>query len=284
MAGLGYQYGGIKVNKYLYQGKELMEDHSLNLYDFHARGYDPVIGRWSVVDPLAHEREWLSPFNYVQNNPMLRVDPTGAIDEPVYGSDGTYRGDTKEGFTGKVLIYDGDIDFSNMSKDELLSTDGANTYDNLRGSLAGDSKAKIWTHIASKMEGTKIFDETFSLSALSDGKISFSATDPGSWNSRIKSKTITGTDKYSYQTTVENLQSTIVVHEWYSHVQKKVGTYAGNHRLAYENIINFRSLWGNTTDTYKGFNVRMLQKYTKDETGNGVEGSFLDVYNKYKGK
>lgn len=77
LTGLGYQYGGIKANKYLYQGKEMMDDHSLNIYDFHARGYDPVLGRTLQQDPHAENYLSLSPYNWVANNPILFTDPTG---------------------------------------------------------------------------------------------------------------------------------------------------------------------------------------------------------------
>jgi hypothetical protein len=36
---LGYQYAGVKVNKFLYNGKELIEENGLQYYDFGARMY-----------------------------------------------------------------------------------------------------------------------------------------------------------------------------------------------------------------------------------------------------
>jgi len=73
------------AGKFKYNGKELQDDdvngNKLNLYDYGARFYDPALGRWFVVDPLAEERDWLTPYNYVQNNSLLRIDPDGRLDD-----------------------------------------------------------------------------------------------------------------------------------------------------------------------------------------------------------
>ncbi|PID68467.1 MAG: hypothetical protein CR989_05175 [Flavobacteriales bacterium] len=286
--------GNSTAQKYkTFQGQEFTEDLGLNTHEWKYRISDPAIGRFWHVDPLAHEREWLSPYNFVQNNPLSRIDPDGALDEPVYGSDGTYRGDTKEGFTGEVIIYDGDVDFSKMSASDLLSTKGADTYDNQRGSLTGDAKSNIWTHIVSQLEEEQIYDEKFSLSSIEGGKIHYDGSASNSWESEAKSiyplwnDKITGSDKYLYSTTVENIQSSVVVHEWYSHIKKNNGDGFDSHRLAYKNVINFKSLWNNTTDGYKGFNMRELLKYTKSESNNRktqVDPLYRNLYRKYHKK
>jgi hypothetical protein len=51
------------------------------LYDYGARFYDPQIGRFSTLDPSADQagQEVETPYGYVGNNPIIRVDPDGRI-------------------------------------------------------------------------------------------------------------------------------------------------------------------------------------------------------------
>ena len=60
-----------------YNGKEFESMNGLNRYDYGARFYDPALGRWHSVDPLASEYESWSPYNYTLGNPNNYIDPDG---------------------------------------------------------------------------------------------------------------------------------------------------------------------------------------------------------------
>jgi RHS repeat-associated protein len=72
---------------YLYNGKELNEDFDLNWYDYGARWYDAAVGRWWSVDPLSDANLNLSAYNYVENNPLNMIDPTGLTGQMVGADD-----------------------------------------------------------------------------------------------------------------------------------------------------------------------------------------------------
>ena len=62
---------------YKYIGKELDRTHGLDWYDHGARHYDPVTGRWNVMDALAEKYYPWSPYVSCGDDPVDAVDIDG---------------------------------------------------------------------------------------------------------------------------------------------------------------------------------------------------------------
>lgn len=80
-----YPFGGMftsneNVQLYKYNGKELDRKNGLNWYDYGARYYDAILGRWHAVDPMAEKYYNWGSYTYCKNNPILRIDIDGKDD------------------------------------------------------------------------------------------------------------------------------------------------------------------------------------------------------------
>ena len=77
-----YPFGGVfassqNVQPYKYNGKELDTKKGLNWYDYGARQYDAVLGRFTTMDPMAEKYYGITPYNYCFDNPIKYIDPDG---------------------------------------------------------------------------------------------------------------------------------------------------------------------------------------------------------------
>ncbi|EDS43793.1 conserved hypothetical protein [Culex quinquefasciatus] len=67
-----YEVDGRSGTIFRFTGQEY--DEELKMYNYHARLYDPELGRFLQVDPL---EQYASPYKYAGNSPLDMVDPDG---------------------------------------------------------------------------------------------------------------------------------------------------------------------------------------------------------------
>lgn len=59
--------GNIDAQKYKFQGQERQDELSLNWDSFKWRNYDPTIGRFMSIDPLAEKYNWMTCYQFASN-------------------------------------------------------------------------------------------------------------------------------------------------------------------------------------------------------------------------
>ncbi len=130
--GMLFEKQNLDRNKFLYNGKELQEDVfgdvALDWYDYGARFYDPALGRWHVVDPLAEEEYSWTPFRYGFNNPLKFVDPNGMLEWiPEADEEGNVSYTAEEGDGAHTLSEQYGIDQDQA--EEITGTKGEETVE-----------------------------------------------------------------------------------------------------------------------------------------------------------
>jgi len=149
----GLTFGGLDYispisseNLLQYNGKENQEGHNLAWVDYGFRMYDPQIGRWHVSDALASMYKSTSPYAYVRNDPISRIDFMG-LNDIEGGTSGGLGGFLPTGLSANGINtpYGPDNNSANNMWNDITSSVG----------YGGDKDYREWYN-ARTMGGTNI--------------------------------------------------------------------------------------------------------------------------------
>ena len=118
------------VQPYKFGGKELDRTNNLDLYDFEARSFDPVLMRFTRPDPMAGKYPWISMYAYCMNNPVRYIDPTGKW---IVGTDGkrvTYD-------QGKGWSANASADVQKIGNAMMITPDGKKVFNDMSSAKYG---------------------------------------------------------------------------------------------------------------------------------------------------
>ncbi len=169
---------------YLFNAKEF--DEETGMYYYGARYYEPRVSLWISTDPLEDDYPMFTSYCFVNNNPLIFIDPKGM--DSYYTMDGVYLGDDKKKTQYVFAVRNEDYRFDKKSgynliyrktqlrnnKNEAITKD---EFNNLAGTLFAEStpgKNNSWKEAAaiySVLENRGNADNKTTLEIASGGGI-----------------------------------------------------------------------------------------------------------------
>ena len=213
-----------KDNNYLYNYKEHNADHDLKWYDYGARFYDAVIGRWHVVDRYSEKYFNLNPYHFGSNNPILFVDINGDSIK-LNGEQSQKLIDIlNEGVGRKVFTIgeDGKMHFTKINDKDLasMSDQSKNLYSEV-SSIVGQSEM-ININVVSNSETVTVAH--FASNTIDISDVSAFGTDAGINKFTVLAHELA--EQNSLQTTFDNIATKEAYkqsHDIGKSIEQKVG-------------------------------------------------------------
>lgn len=120
-----------------------------------------VVAKWISVDPKASERAGLTPYNFVQNSPLIRIDPDGQLDFQCNDDELQANNLTSDDITRFKSVVD---NLSSTIKDNTRLLD-------LISKETGYDQAKILSDLQANNGPKVLIDPSKSMTGRSDGVI-----------------------------------------------------------------------------------------------------------------
>jgi RHS repeat-associated protein len=136
-----YPHYHTKNYRYAFNGMEQDKEVSGNgnSYTTQFRQYDPRLGRWKSIDPLAHKFASINPYAGMGNNPMFFIDPLGL--EP--GGPGDKSNPHEFGSEGEATEFlEGRKDAAKNGESQYYNVDGVEHMAKMK--ITDKGKTRTW--------------------------------------------------------------------------------------------------------------------------------------------
>jgi len=192
----GYRFGfnGKEIDK----GSEGMGGGG-STYDYGFRIYNPSLGKFLSVDPLAKEYPWNSSYAYAENTPIAFIDLEGL--ERYYAADGVFLGKLGEADYVRVVDANNVENFKGCYQQALMGDNGANDAIFYRLSYSlNDANNDVFSDITTNIFNSTVKDGN---QKLYNNKISVEGNNvPSDYNESSKNDPTEVANSKFYNTTI----------------------------------------------------------------------------------